>query len=75
MVGRVPSVIVGAGFTKIVAVIGVPLHVVPKLVKLGVMVNVTVTGAFVVLVKAPLILPLPVAAMPVTSLVLSCVQL
>jgi hypothetical protein len=33
-------------------------------------VNVTVTGAFVVLVKEPLIFPLPLAAIPVTVPVL-----
>ena len=41
----------------------------------GVMVNVTVTGALVVLVNEPLILPEPLAAMPVTVPVLSLVQL
>ena len=61
----------GVGFTTTVAVIdgpGQPLAV-------GVMVKVTVTGALVVLVNAPLILPLPLAAIPVTETVLSLVQL
>ena len=41
----------------------------------GVMVNVTVTGAFVVLVKVPVIgVPEPLAAMPVTVALLSLVQ-
>ena len=39
------------------------------------MVNVTVTAALVVLVNAPLILPEPLAAIPVTVPVLSLVQL
>jgi hypothetical protein len=39
------------------------------------MVNVTVMGDVVVLVSAPLILPLPLAAIPVTEPVLSLVQL
>ena len=37
----------------------------------GVMVNVTVTGADVVLVNEPLMLPVPLAAIPVTEAVLS----
>ena len=39
------------------------------------MVKVTVTGAFVVLVNEPLILPEPLAAIPVTVPVLFLVQL
>jgi hypothetical protein len=39
------------------------------------MVNVTVTGAVVVFVKEPLILPDPLEAIPVTDAVLSLVQL
>ncbi len=61
---------VGVGFTSTVAVIaepGQPLAV-------GVIVNVTVTGAFVVLVKVPLIFPLPLAAIPVTGPVLFLVH-
>lgn len=59
----------GPGFTNTVAVIGVP-----EQAALGVIVNVTVTGAFVVLVSAPLISPEPLAAIPVTLPVLSLVQ-
>lgn len=61
----------GIGFTTTVAVIGVPAH--PLAV--GVMVKVTVTAALVVLVSVPLILPAPLAAIPVTATVLSRVQL
>ncbi len=39
------------------------------------MVKVTVTGANVVLVSVPLILPAPLAPIPVTAAVLSLVQL
>lgn len=60
----------GAGSTVTVAVIGVPGHPFAD----GVMVNVTVTGDSVVLVNEPLMLPLPLAAMPVTLPVLSLVQ-
>lgn len=65
----------GTGLTTTVAVIGEPLQVTPAFVYEGVMVNVTVTGAFVVLVNTPLIFPLPLAAIPVTETVLSLVQL
>ncbi|MBK8556066.1 MAG: hypothetical protein IPL65_10010 [Lewinellaceae bacterium] len=41
----------------------------------GVIVKVTVMGALVVLVSEPLMLPIPLAAMPVTVPVLSRVQL
>jgi hypothetical protein len=61
----------GVGFTRTVAVIDVPGH--PLTV--GVMVKVTVTGALVVLVKFPLIFPLPLAAIPVVVPVLFLVQL
>ena len=61
----------GCGFTTTVAVIGTPLQV-PSV---ELMVNVTVTGELVVLVKVPLISPEPLAAMPVTETVLSRVQL
>ena len=61
----------GTGFTTTVVVIGVPVH--PLAV--GVMVNVTVTGAVVVFVKAPVMLPVPLAAIPVTESELSLVQL
>ena len=63
-----------AGFTVTVAVTGVPVQVIPALVYDGVMVKVTVTGAAVVLVSEPLMLPLPLAAIPVTVR-LSLVQL
>ena len=42
--------------------------------KLGVTVNVTVTGALVVFVNVPLILPLPTLGMPVTVARLSLIQ-
>ncbi|MNQ59301.1 hypothetical protein D3C85_735340 [compost metagenome] len=61
----------GVGLTSIVAVIGVP----GQLLTVGVIVKVTVTGAFVVLVKLPLMFPLPLAAIPVTVAVLFLVQL
>lgn len=61
----------GIGSTVTVAVIGVPEH--PLLD--GVIVKVTVTGALVVLVSVPLILPEPLAAIPVAVAVLSLVQL
>jgi len=61
----------GLVVTNTIAVIGVPVH--PFAV--GVMVKVTVTGAVVVLVSAPLILPVPLAGMPVTATLLSLVQL
>jgi hypothetical protein len=50
---------------------GVPLH--PFAV--GVIVNATTTGALVVFVNVPLILPEPLAAIPVTATVLFLVQL
>ena len=63
---------IGVGFTTTVAVIGVP----GQEFAVGVMVKVTVTGAFVVLVKLPAILfPVPLAPIPVTVPVLSLVQL
>src|SRR5689334_17235093 len=64
-----------SGFTVTVAVMGISAQVVPPLVYDGVIVNVTVTGAAVVLVSVPLILPVPLAAIPVTEAVLSLVQL
>ena len=60
----------GVGFTNTVAVIeepGQPFAV-------GVMVKVTVTGAAVVLVNEPVILPVPLAAIPVTVPVLFLVH-
>jgi hypothetical protein len=65
------AVAVGIGLTTTVAVIGVP----GQPLAVGVMVKVTVTGAVVVLVNAPLILPAPAAAMPVTATLLSLTQL
>jgi hypothetical protein len=61
----------GIGFTVTVAVIGVP----GQLLAVGVIVKVTVTGALVALVKLPLMPPLPLAAIPDTSTILSLVQL
>ena len=65
----------GIGFTTTVAVIDVPVQVTPALVKLGVIVKVTVCATNVVLVSALLILPVPLAARPVTFTLLSLVQL
>ena len=65
----------GIGFTTTVAVMLGPVHVTPALVKLGVIVKVTVTGAKVVLVSVPDILPVPLAAIPVAVALLSLVQL
>ena len=62
---------VGSGFTVADAVIGEPVQPLP----VGVIVNVVVTGVLVVLVKVPLILPVPLAAIPVTAALLSLVQL
>jgi hypothetical protein len=66
-----PAFTGGNGFTITVAVIGVP----GQLLAVGVIVNVTVTGALVVFVNAPLISPEPLAAIPVTVPVLFLVQL
>ena len=60
-----------AAFTSTVDVTGVPAQ--PFLV--GVMVNVTVSCEAVVFVKAPVILPDPLDAIPVIEAVLSLVQL
>ena len=60
----------GVGFTSTVAVIGVPVQP----LALGVMVNVTSTGAKVVLVNVPLIFPVPLEAMPVMVVIASRVQ-
>jgi len=62
----------GVGLTVTVAVNVGPAH--PPAFK-GVMVKVTTTGAAVVLVSVPLMLPVPLAAIPVTETVLSLVQL
>ena len=61
----------GIGLTTTVAVIGVP----PQVLAVGVIVKVTVTEAFVVLVSVPEIFPDPLMAIPVTATVLSLVQL
>ena len=60
----------GVGLTNTVAVVVGPT----QLLAVGVIVNVTVIGAKVVLVNEPLILPAPLAAIPVTVTVLSLVQ-
>ena len=60
----------GVGLTKTVAVIAAP----GQPFAVGVIVNVTVTGALVVLVKEPDMLPEPEAAIPVTATALSLVQ-
>ena len=60
----------GVGLTNTVAVIGAPVQP----LALGVMVNVTRTGAKVVFVNVPLISPLPLEAMPVMVAVASRVQ-
>jgi len=59
------------GFTVTVAVTGGPSQVPPPF---AVMVKVTVTGVAVLLVKEPLMSPLPLAGIPVTAR-LSLVQL
>lgn len=65
---------VGVGLTTTVAVIEGPVQVTPPLVKLGVIVKVTVTGAVVVLVSVPSMSPEPLAAIPVAVTVLSLVH-
>ena len=59
------------GLTATVAVTGVPVQ--PFAV--GVIVNVTVTGAVPVVAKAPVIFPVPLAGIPVTVAVLFLDQL
>ena len=61
----------GRGLTVTAAVMGVP----GQLFLVGVMVNVTVTGEAVMFVKAPVILPDPLAVIPVTEAVLFLDQL
>ena len=58
---------VGSGLTVTVAVIGAPVQPFAE----GIMVKVTVTGAVVKLVMVPVILPVPLAAIPVMEAVLS----
>jgi hypothetical protein len=62
---------VGVGLTNTVAVTGVP----GQPLAVGVIVKVTVIGALEELVSVPLMLPVPLAAIPVTVAVLSLVQL
>ena len=64
------AIALAVGFTKTVAVIGFPSQPLAD----GVMVKVTVIGANVVLVSVPVMLPLPLAAIPVTVPVLSLVH-
>ena len=64
----VSDVITGSGFRSTVAVAVGPLH--PRL-DAELTVNVTVTGADVVLVSDPLILEVPFDAIPVAAVVLS----
>ena len=64
------AVATGTAFTSTVAVIGAPTH--PLAV--GVIVNVTVTGDAIVLINAPVMLPVPLAAIPVIVAVLFLVQ-
>ena len=61
----------GPGFTSTVAVTGAPVQPLTE----GVIVNVTVMAPVVVFVNAPMILPDPLAAIPVTVVVLFLVQL
>jgi hypothetical protein len=65
------AIALGVGFTKTVAVIGVPGHPFAT----GVIVKITVTGALVELVKLPLMSLVPLAGIPVTVTVLFLVQL
>ena len=69
-----PALSTGCGFTIIVVVIALPTQKV-GVGPVGVMVNVTVTAEVVVLVNAtPVMFPEPLAAIPVTSVVLSLVH-
>ena len=61
----------GPAFTSTVAVMDAPVQPLTE----GVIVNVTVTAVVVVFVRAPVILPEPLAAIPVTEVVLFLVQL
>ena len=60
----------GVGLNKTVAVIAAP----GQLFAVGMIVKVTVTGALVVFVKEPDMLPEPEAAIPVTATALSLVH-
>lgn len=61
----------GFGYTKTVAVIGVPL----QLLATGVIIKVTVIVAFVVFIRLPLMSLFPLEPIPVTVAVLFLVQL
>jgi hypothetical protein len=61
----------GLGLTNTVAVMGAP----GQLFAVGIIVKVTIMGALVLLVKDPMIFPVPLAEIPVTGAVLSRVQL
>ena len=61
----------GPAFTSTVPVMGAPVQPLTE----GVIVNVTVTAAVVIFVRAPEILPEPLAAIPVTEVELFLVQL
>jgi len=65
------AIAIGDGFINTVVVIDVPGQPLAN----GVIVNVTVTGADVVLVSVPMIFPVPLTAIPVTVTVLFLVQL
>lgn len=67
----IEAIAVGVGLTVTPKVTGVPVQPLAD----GVTVKVTTTGAPVVLVSVPLIEPVPLAAIPVTAVVLSLVQL
>jgi len=69
------AVAVGVGNTVTVAVIDGPVQVTPALVYVGVIVNVTIIVALVVLLSVPEISPVPLAAIPVTVALLSLTQL
>jgi len=62
---------VGIGLTVISKLSGVPVQPFAE----GVTVKVTITGALVVLINVPLIVPEPLAAMPVTEAELRLVHL
>ena len=80
LIHTVCEVVAGAD-VKVMVLFGVTVTVAVKVVgaaqplaSKAVMVNVTVTGDAVVLVKVPLIFPVPLAAIPVAVTVLSLVQ-
>ena len=66
---RLLTLTVAVGFTTIVKLLGVPTHVTPPLVKLGVTVTVAVTGVVPVLMAVnEEMLPVPLAARPIEVL-------